>query len=145
MLRIKTSFLILLAAAVIAAFGIAACGGDDDGGGDSTATTASTSSDADSGSGTGSTSSTSSVEDLGDTTDSAPATGEESAEVEDLLIKAVGAQLQESGITEDVATCIQEGIRDSIGPEDIEQLRAGITPPDLRAATLQAAQGCLDK
>lgn len=145
MRRPKTSFLILLAATAIAAFGLAACGSDDEGGSDTTAATASTSSGETSSTGSDGTGSTASNGDLGTATSTTPSTPEQSAEIEDLLVQAVAAQLQQSGVSEETATCIQENIRNSITPDDIRQLRSGITPPNLRSATQSAAQACLEK
>jgi hypothetical protein len=129
-----TRRLALASTCLIAALGLIACGGGGDGG--STSTT---------GLGTGS--STTSTTDTGaaDTTDtSATSTSTVAAgdAVSELFFSTIHKTVLKKGLSEEAAQCIEDKLRESITPEEINEIKSGQRPASLRSKATEAGTEC---
>jgi hypothetical protein len=60
----------------------------------------------------------------------------------DLFFKTVHATVIKKGLSEKVAQCIEDKLRGTITPEEIDQIKAGTRPPSLRKKATAAGTEC---
>jgi hypothetical protein len=60
----------------------------------------------------------------------------------ELFFKTVHTTVIKKGLSEQVAQCIEENLRGTITPEEIDQIKAGKRPPSLRTKATQAGAQC---
>lgn len=131
MSRPTSRFLILPVICLLAAFGLVACGSDNN--------------NDKSSSDTSSTSSTASVS-SGDTastdTGGTSSTGTSGDALTELFFTTVREQIVKQGLSPEVASCVEQKLRASVTPEELDQLKTGQQPPTLRQKATDAGASC---
>lgn len=123
--------LILPVICLLAAFGLVACGSDNNDNSSSTSSgdtssTASVSSDATASTATGGTASTATSSDA----------------LTELFFQTVRQQIEAQGLSPEVASCVEQQLRQTITPAEIDQLKTGQQPPALRQKATDAGAKC---
>jgi hypothetical protein len=126
--------LFLPAICLLAAFGLVACGGDSNNDSSSSATTSSSD-----------TSSTASVPSGATASTPAGATAPTTTSTDalaELFFQTVRQQIEKQGLSPEVASCVEQQLRQTITPAEIDQLKTGKQPPALRQKATDAGAKC---
>jgi hypothetical protein len=133
MSRLTARALFLPAICLLAAFGLVACGGDSN---DDSSSSASTSS------GTASTASVSSGATASTPAGATAPTSTSTDALAELFFQTVRQQIEARGLSPKVASCVEQQLRQTITPAEIDQLKTGKQPPALRQKATDAGAKC---